>query len=301
LNSALSSSSDPLSISKEGAIAESKKMAEKQGAIGPRSILGWELEDVPDDGNCFYLAVVKQLEHLDHPFISEIPKGTQGNDSLRLRIQGDAFKDREWADYLEVMEASKKLNVIVAIVDTRVPSSRLMYYYRDNEGRDIYTQHRAEISSSVAVVKLAYTGNHYLSVTNHPTNASLASTASASGPLPLGTATPASHSLLSHPTLPSDAALNTSPALAASVATVAGAYAQLQNTGAAASTALTAASTPAYNRQQAHSDETQVRVSSAANTPSVMNVSPTATPAGDNGSPKKGKGHKRPRTGSSPP
>jgi hypothetical protein len=103
----------------QDAFLESKKMALEQGTIGPEVLAGWEFQNVEGEGNCFYLAVVEQLRNISHPFVSEPPIGTEAHDSLRLRVQGANFQDREWADHREIIELSRTVGVVVAVVDTR--------------------------------------------------------------------------------------------------------------------------------------------------------------------------------------
>lgn len=94
-----------------------------------------------------------------------VPQGTQAHDSLRLRIQGREFKDFEWADTREIFKLCQELCVTVGIVDTRYPDLGFRYYYSEGstnqEARNIESLPRRD-----NIVKLAFTGNHYLSVTD---------------------------------------------------------------------------------------------------------------------------------------
>jgi hypothetical protein len=145
---------------------ESRMIAEQRGEIGPRQLPGWVLEDVEALGNCFYLAVVKQLQHIKHPFITTIPTGTAPQDSLRLRLQGRDFQDNEWAADAEIDKLVRELNVVVAIMDTRMPSQYQYRYQIDSE--IVSTLDQTVIPKDKPLVKLACTGNHYLSVAQEP-------------------------------------------------------------------------------------------------------------------------------------
>ena len=139
-----------------------------QGSIGPREIKDWTLEDVKDDGNCFYLAVVNQLKAMNHSFLKSIPLNTESNDSLRLLIQGEKFKDKEWADHQEILTLVQKLKVVVAIMDTRYPQLGFVYHYSKTSNVLDHTNDETLLPKDTPVIKLAFTGDHYLSVLKHP-------------------------------------------------------------------------------------------------------------------------------------
>ena len=44
------------------------------------------LKDVNDNGNCFFIAVIDQMNINNHPFINDIPNETNQEDSLRLHV-----------------------------------------------------------------------------------------------------------------------------------------------------------------------------------------------------------------------
>src|SRR5690606_3038029 len=109
-----------------------------QGKIGPRKIPGWELHDVDDRGNCFYDAVVHQMGIIDHSFLKGVSEGTLPRDSLRLRLQGENFKDEEWADDRQFHKLVKEFDVTLAIIDTRGPENGYIYYYL-GDNREVIT------------------------------------------------------------------------------------------------------------------------------------------------------------------
>jgi hypothetical protein len=138
--------------------------------VGPREIPGWILKDVSiKAGNCFYESVVDQLALINHNFMNEealISGDTLPEDLLRLRIsrfQGREFRDREWADYHEIISLARRLYVIVAVVDTRHPENGFIYHYINSNGNADFTRITDTLPNR-PIVRLAYTGDHYLSV-----------------------------------------------------------------------------------------------------------------------------------------
>lgn len=144
--------------------------AEEKGAIGPRSIEGWDLHDVEDLGNCFYEAVGDQLQLSNHAYLQSIPETTLLRDSLRLRVQGDTFRDREWADNETIDEFVKRFpDCILAVVDTRYPERGFTCYFFDGE---IVRAYMPDATGALPlgrhILRIAFTGNHFLSVRAHP-------------------------------------------------------------------------------------------------------------------------------------
>ncbi len=148
---------------------ESIKLAEKQRTVGPRIIPDWKLHDVEDKGNCFYDAVAHQMQVIKHPFLNEVSLSTLPRDSLRLRIQGENFKDKEWAEDEQIDACVKKFDIILAIVDTRTPENGYTYYYVGEDEEVItHTRYDNSLLPNKSIVRLAATGNHYLSVVSDP-------------------------------------------------------------------------------------------------------------------------------------
>lgn len=141
--------------------------------VGLRSIAGWELQDVNDKGNCFYLALSSQLKKHRQDILNKIPETTAPHDYLRLKIQGAGFKDGEWADFNEIIKAVSFLDCVLAIVDTRDPKHQFIYYYSTDFGKVSFTKNKALLPTDKAVVELAFTGNHYLSVISYPDEVAL--------------------------------------------------------------------------------------------------------------------------------
>jgi len=147
---------------------ESLLLARKQGEIGPRNIEGWILQDVEDEGNCFYHAIIHQMQLINHHFLSEIPKGTLPHNSLRLRVQGAEFSDQEWVDNAGIDAFVKEFTVILAIVSTQNPEVGFVCYYQHNDGHVSINVHGNMDMPDLPIIRLAETGNHFLSVVNHP-------------------------------------------------------------------------------------------------------------------------------------
>ncbi|MBX9786305.1 MAG: hypothetical protein K2Y08_03095 [Alphaproteobacteria bacterium] len=156
----------------EVALKASLKDGEKAGAIEPRTITGWGIYDVEDRGNCFYDAVVHQLQLHGHPFIGSIPVGTNPRDSLRLQVQGEAFRDREWADDPTIEAFLRKFpDYILAVVDTRHPDRGFTCYFVDSVTREIITYIPGAagiLPAGRTLLRIAATGNHFMSVQSHP-------------------------------------------------------------------------------------------------------------------------------------
>jgi len=149
-------------------IEESLLFAVAEEKIGPRQIQGWNLKDVEDKGNCFYDAVADQLQLLQHPFLKEVPEGTLPRDSLRLRVQGEKFKDKAWADEEAINTLVKQFHLILAVVDTRSPEGGFTCYHEGEDGKIVVNRGEMPLPEGMDIIRLVHTGNHFLSVLGHP-------------------------------------------------------------------------------------------------------------------------------------
>lgn len=147
---------------------ESLLLAQEEGIIGHDSIDDWILHNVDDKGNCFYEALTHQMQLLNHSLLASIPSGTVPHDSLRLRVQGANFKDKEWAGLPEILAAASKFHIVIAIVDIRHAHLGFRCYYPNENRHSEETYNPAHIPVDIPIMRLAYTGNHYLSVRLHP-------------------------------------------------------------------------------------------------------------------------------------
>jgi hypothetical protein len=163
---------DPSKMSEEEqiklAMQESSEQAEKQKKIGPREIRGWTLKDVEDRGNCFYEAVCEQMKLIDHPYLKTIAEGTLPRDALRLYIQGVEFQDQEWADDRIYEVFIQKFDVILAIAYTLNPETGFECRSKDTDGTITNHVDGTPLPEGKVIIRLAATGNHFLSVEQHP-------------------------------------------------------------------------------------------------------------------------------------
>ncbi|HQW57425.1 MAG TPA: hypothetical protein PK583_00495 [Gammaproteobacteria bacterium] len=156
-------------------LSEAEAIAASQSKIGPKTIAGWELTDVPEIGNCFYEAVALQLQKNNFPIAKTFP-GTRPEDGgtalvniLRRRSTLE-FRDRDWAGEEEILALAKELKIVIAIVDTRSENPEFQYYFANWNGTMGTTRNKTEIPQGQMVAELAYTGNHYLSVRSKPSS-----------------------------------------------------------------------------------------------------------------------------------
>lgn len=160
---------DDIALTKRASLKE----AEKEGRVGPRTIEGWVIDDVEDRGNCFYDAVVHQMQLSGHSFLTGVPAGTKPRNSLRLRVQGETFKDEEWADDPTIDTFLRKFpNCILAVIDTNHPEAGFTCYFcNDPDIGEVLTY--APGAAGVlpvgrTILRIAATGNHFMSITSHP-------------------------------------------------------------------------------------------------------------------------------------
>lgn len=151
------------------------QVTESQHNMGPRLIAGWVLHDVAAAGNCFYDAIITQMRLIKHQFLTSVPHGTEPRDSLRLRVQGSGFQDATWADDDTIEKFLIEFpDVILAIADTRYPTAGFVVRYRDPQrGSMLYADYDAAVQTVLndpnrSIIRIAATGNHFLSVTAHP-------------------------------------------------------------------------------------------------------------------------------------
>lgn len=133
--------------------------------IGERAITGWVLKDVPDDGNCFFYSAIEQMKKVNHDFCID-DKTIPLHQKLR-NITAPGTVDKQWADIDVKDNLARLLNVVIAVVDTRAEGENpheYYYTYYDNTGERHEGFNLSDLPADKPVVKLAYTGNHYLSV-----------------------------------------------------------------------------------------------------------------------------------------
>lgn len=136
--------------------------------IGPRYIRGYILNDVRDDGNCFYYAIVDQLRLISHYMLDEMPTNFEPHVFLRRLVQGDNYRDEEWVEHEDIFTLIRQTLLVIGIIDTRHPHNGFRYYYLNQRNEIRETTNVADITSHAGIVRLAYTGDHYLSVISFP-------------------------------------------------------------------------------------------------------------------------------------
>jgi hypothetical protein len=124
----------------------------------PRVIDGYNLQDVAGDGNCFYHAVFDQLKKVA-PNLLTMPKGTEAHTWLRWIVEGNNFSDRRWASDQDIFVLTQKLGIAIDVIDTRKPQDGFATYYK---------QAGTELDQTAKIIKLAFTGDHFMSVTSTP-------------------------------------------------------------------------------------------------------------------------------------
>ncbi|HXH55547.1 MAG TPA: hypothetical protein VNK03_07395 [Gammaproteobacteria bacterium] len=138
--------------------------------IGPRTIEGWTIADVPALGNCFYEAVALQLKKNNFSIATVFP-ATVGGTELAVILRNRSskpYEDRDWAGPVDMTPLMKEYKFVVAIVDTREPVLQFLYHYVNSKGNYQFTQHINELPVGSLMLELVYTGAHYLSVTSKP-------------------------------------------------------------------------------------------------------------------------------------
>lgn len=108
------------------------------------------------------------MQLINHPFTSNVPPGTLAHDSLRLYLQGADFQDREWADNALFDTFVRRFDLILAIVDTRCAEAGFVCYYKKGVGEVLMNPCASLPLPDLPIIRLAATGNHFLSVRSHP-------------------------------------------------------------------------------------------------------------------------------------
>ncbi len=132
-----------------------------------QTIPGWEINNLPGVGNRFYHVLAAQLKLINHDRLKEIPAGTTSHNALRLDIQQQDFSDSEWTGDEDFEAVVRRYNVVLAIVDTHKPGAGFRCCFVGDDGNYSDVTGDCELPDR-PVIKMAYTGNHYMSVISHP-------------------------------------------------------------------------------------------------------------------------------------
>lgn len=175
------------------ATAESRQ-ANNLPHIGARSITaisGFVTQDVGDDGNCFFYAVAEQLLKLKHSAASTWQQRSANRD-LRFdqwlrELAGNPSGN--WGNDENMHGLARHLNVVFAVIDTRLERRADAQHatvfdgfrclYIDNEGDNASTTHTTDVGAGEGtqyvdypkdrpLVRLGYTGDHFISVETNP-------------------------------------------------------------------------------------------------------------------------------------
>jgi hypothetical protein len=123
--------------------------------IGPNHIDGYELIEVPGDGDRFFAAVANRLLTGGHPIMHGLHAGAgQAPEELLL--------SRLPANEDEIARVTTTLNdIYIAIIDTRNPQAGFTYFH---QGRQLKSGERATSTPGHPVIMLAFNGSYYLVV-----------------------------------------------------------------------------------------------------------------------------------------
>lgn len=131
---------------------------------------GFDIQDVPGDGSCFYRAVADQLKQQGNVTFEQ--ENVELHQSLRSRVQGKDVNDKKWADIDDLVALIKKTEVVIAIVDTRYPELGFRCYFINKQGKlaEAYSpeEFKQNAVASHPIIRLAYTGEHYISIIGYP-------------------------------------------------------------------------------------------------------------------------------------
>lgn len=183
----------------EKALEASRHMVEaeqlkREELIKKLESLGFKVEDVRGDGNCFYRALALQLEQIKPEIIDSISTESEPHKKLRgiveddAKVRGPVFtkvndvynamvaidgessegsKDGKESDFSEVWGAARAFNVAILILDSRHPHAGFCAYFCQGGVAASPTYDPRQCPQDRPIVRLAYTGAHYLSVTSH--------------------------------------------------------------------------------------------------------------------------------------
>ena len=137
-------------------------LQERLEVIGPRQVDGVVLKDIEGNDNCFYRAVIEQMKQRQHPALQEEPKlrGAYSHRLLRQRFAPNV------SDFSQIMQLAKEFNSIVAILDTRYTAHGFRTFFPTEKDVDT-TVRVVDVPKNKPIIYLAYTGNHYMSVTSY--------------------------------------------------------------------------------------------------------------------------------------
>jgi hypothetical protein len=106
---------------------------------------------------------------INHDFSKSVPGSTDVHVALRGRIQRDNFKDYEWEDDQHIDSIVRLFpDIILAVVDTGIPEKGFECCSFDD--KDVITyidEDGVNLPINKKIIRITYTGNHFLSVISH--------------------------------------------------------------------------------------------------------------------------------------
>lgn len=129
-----------------------------------RTLEGWKFTDVIGDGNCFYRAVAVELNRLKFIGCVEWTHGELRRSSNPNSIPGSDVDEKD------ILRFTRVYNVVLAIVSLSSGAEKACYryYYTDEDGKTKETIDSGKLPKSLPIVRIAYTGNHYMAVDTEP-------------------------------------------------------------------------------------------------------------------------------------
>ena len=126
------------------------------------NIEGWDFFNVEGDGNCFYHAVVNQLQKLD--IKKELLEKPETHLLLRKQTQREQYKDGEWVGENDIISFTTVFqDISIAIMDVGIPEQGYtVLFFKGHKCT------REDIPQDIHILRLAFTGNHYMSVLTNP-------------------------------------------------------------------------------------------------------------------------------------
>ncbi len=125
---------------------------------------GWDICNVPDDGNCFYHAVVDQLQKLE--LEKELLEKPAPHLLLREKTQRGEYKDGEWVGENEIINFTTVFpNIAIAIMDVGIPEQGYTVLFCRGQK---CTREDILPYKYIHILRLAFTRNHYMSVLTNP-------------------------------------------------------------------------------------------------------------------------------------
>lgn len=150
------------------AMVDSQMQALGLNDIGPSELEGYVFQDVPRDGNSFYYAVVEQLKKVAPHLLSDT-KELPAHEFVRRKVQDKKYQDREQATEEHFRSFVQIFGTALAIIDTRHPAKGFNTRYFDGQRIvHVFPLHLVLLPQNMPVVKIAATGDRFLSVITTP-------------------------------------------------------------------------------------------------------------------------------------